>query len=185
MRAASIKYSAPIGIAIWAITGGLFCTQANCSITIEKLPEIFAVAAGFVVATVAILTFLPQANKLLRLPTVVLATVYFVSTSYLTVNGYTPKSAAQEGFYLSWLFWTALGVIYALSTDKINTTSNNGYYKFIRALVWIILIVAALFSFSAWIFLLYILVQVMATIASIIGWHFLLWLKENFSQSTE
>ena len=185
MRPIKLKYSAPVGLVIWAICAALLCTQASCSITTAKLPGIIAVAAGFVAASIALLSGLPQIYKLLRLPIWVLAIAYFVPMSYLTVKTYTPLLLLPTLLYPAWLLWTVLGVAYAVSADKISSTEANRPYKILRGAVWAVLGVTALFALSTWILNLFMLAQVLVFVALLGGWRFVVWLKENFGESAD
>lgn len=185
MRPVKLKYSAPVGLLIWATCAALLCTHASCSITTAKLPEIIAVAVGFVVACIVLLSGLPQSYKLLRLPIWVLAIAYFVPMSYLTVKTYTPLLLLPTLLYPAWLLWTVLGVTYAVSADKISSTEANRPYKILRGAVWAVLGVTALYGLSTWMLNLFILAQVLVFVALLGGWRFVVWLKENFADSGE
>lgn len=185
MRPIKLQYSIPAGLALWTIVAGLLCSQSSCSVTATTLPGILGSMAVAIAISVAFLSGLPQINKVFRLPIWVLATAYFTAMGYLTVKTYTPSPLLPTLLYPAWLFWTVLGLVYAVSEDKISSTENNRPYKILRGAVWAVLGVAVLFTFSAWVLNLFILAQVLVFVACLGGWRFVVWLKESLAEDTK
>lgn len=183
MRPVKLKYSIPAGLALWAIAAGVLCSQGGCSVSAAELPSVLGGMAIFVAISIAFLTLLPRINKAFRPPIWVLAIAYFTPMAYLLVKIYTPLPLLPTLLYPAWLFWTVLGVVYAVSADKISSSENNRPYKILRGTVWAVLGVAVLFAFSAWILNLFILAQVLVFLATLGGWRFVLWFKDNAGDS--